>query len=280
MKVQFDHQLMSSFKEWFEYQLLNKGSCYNNHSSEFFDIRDSYNGLHTFSAPQKNFVYDSSLSGPNIMSGVYVGEAFITVGTSGLIGIDYQEGNVYFSSPPPDTVSGDYCVKEISVQFSNKPEEELLFETKYALNDIATTGLADNVEVYPAAFLINNYSNNDEFSFGGQDKTIFEIRAVIAADSNFMADGITSIFRDTNRKYVPLMSEDEFPLNVYGDLRAEQFNYQTGILSKPPTSGVYIHRVNVSRVRNANLDEVTNDNPEVFPVVIDFELHEYRYPRL
>ena len=108
MKVQLDNLLMSSMLIWMDHVILKKGEAYKNFSSQFYPITNIYNGFYTYGLPFKQVVCDSSISGANILSGVYVNNNFKTIGQNNLTGISPQNGQVYFnSSQAANTISGN-----------------------------------------------------------------------------------------------------------------------------------------------------------------------------
>ena len=92
MKAQLDNILMSSMIMWIDHQLLNKGEAFQNYNSQFYPITNIYNGFYSYGLPFKQVVSDSSISGANLLSGVYVNNSFIKVGQSGLTGINPNQG--------------------------------------------------------------------------------------------------------------------------------------------------------------------------------------------
>jgi len=278
MKIQLDNILMSSMIMWMDNILLKKGEAFQNFNSQFYPITNIYNGFYSYGLPFKQVVSDSSISGANLLSGVYVNNSFIKVGQSGLTGINPNQGQVYFTgSQAGKTLSGTYAVKDFNIYLTNQPEEELLFETEYKIRPKTTqtaTGLALESITYPCIFLKNNGGINEPFALGGQDQTMLEVRAVVLADNMFNLDAVCSILKDTARRYVPLINPA--PFNNFGSLNSGYFNYNT------LTSGInlsndafYITEVNISKIF-ANFNP---RNTQVFPAFVDFTLSNIRYPR-
>jgi hypothetical protein len=278
MKAQLDNILMSSMIMWMDNTILKRGEAFQNYNSKFYPITNIYNGFYSYGLPFKQVVNDSSISGANLLSGVYVNNSFITVGQSGLTGINPFQGQVYFTgSQAGKTLSGSYAVKDFNIYLTNQPEEELLFETEYKIRPKTTqtaTGLAIESITYPCIFLKNNGGTNEPFALGGQDQTMMEVRAVVLADNMFNLDAVCSLLKDTARKYVPLINNS--PFNAFGALNSGYFNYNS------LTSGIdlsndafYITEVNISKIF-ANLNTKNN---KVFPAFVDFTLSNIRYPR-
>jgi hypothetical protein len=278
MKAQLDNVLMSSMIMWIDNTILKRGEAFQNYNSQFYPITNIYNGFYSYGLPFKQVVSDSSVSGANLLSGVYVNNSFITVGQSGLTGINPFQGQVYFTgNQAGKTLSGTYAVKDFNIYLTNQPEEELLFETEYKIRPKTSqnpTGLAIESITYPCIFLKNNGGTNEPFALGGQDQTMMEVRAVVLADNMFNLDAVCSLLKDTARKYVPLINNS--PFNVFGALNSGYFNYNS------LTSGInlsndafYITEVNISKIF-ANLNTKNN---QVFPAFVDFTLSNIRYPR-
>lgn len=114
MKEIYDHKLTASFLLWFDNYLLNKGQAYTNENEFFYpSIDDSLPGFAIYASPYKQIVYDSSVIGANIMSGVYPinSNVFLERGQSG-IKIDYSNGRVFADTAITgelyDYVTGNY----------------------------------------------------------------------------------------------------------------------------------------------------------------------------
>tara|TARA_A100001201_G_C4061027_1_gene192694 strand:+ start:209 stop:1138 length:930 start_codon:yes stop_codon:yes gene_type:complete len=300
MLPQFDNRLMSSFLLWFDHNLTRRGEAFTNTSGAFYAVDNLINGYYTYGAPFKQFVSDFSVTGTgnlypnkastkhaNIPTGVYLSGVFTPIGTNGLSGINYDQGQIYmtYEVENPDTsISGDYAVKDFNVYLTNEPEEKLLFETKFNLTpktNETQTGLASNQITYPAIFLRHNGSRNEPFAFGGYDSTTFNIRAIVLADSQFNLDAVCSIFRDVSRTHVTLLQTSDMPYNSLGSFKSGNNYSYTGLIKGKSDEDqyVFIDEVNIAKFsRDVNL-KVENMNPDVFNGVIDFEISKPRYPR-
>jgi len=287
MKAQYENKVISSFLLWFDHTLLKNGDAFTNVGSNFYDIPTSYYGYETYGAPYKQFVADESIPNADIITGLYVsGTAasnFRDVGEAGLFDINFSEGQAYFDHIVDQTqISGNYAVKDFNVYLTNKLEQDLLFETKINLRPKTSqtiTGFAPDKIAYPAVFIKNNGGTNEPFTFGGQDMTKNEIRAMVLSDSSFNLDAVCSIFMDAVRQDISLISEAYYPFNAFGGLKnGTSYNYET--LSANFSEKVYIKDVDVSRYDAGYMNNMTNANPDVFSAIIDFELNSYRYPRL
>ena len=80
MKTSLDNSIMSSMMLFIDNIVCNKAQGYTNHSSIFYSTNNLYNGLYTYSLPFKQIVADSSVSGANVLSGIYVNNTFSSMG--------------------------------------------------------------------------------------------------------------------------------------------------------------------------------------------------------
>ena len=282
MKAQFENILMSSMILWFDHTLTKKGEAFSNHVSNFYPITNIFNGFYTYGAPFRNLIRDESITGANIISGVYINNTFITTGQSGLVAINADQGQIYFDTDQSsETISGAYAVKDYGVYLTNENEEKILFETKFNLNPKtfeSPTGLPINAQTYPAIYLKNNGGNNEPLAFGGLDSTNINVRAIVISDSIFSMDAVTSIFKDMVRTYIPLIQPNEMPFNSLNGLKS---NYNYGILTTGragSSNSVYIKNIYISK-NVVNRSQYQDLNPEAISSFIDFELEIYRYPR-
>lgn len=286
MKTQYENRVISSFLLWFDHTLLDKGEAYTNHSSKYYPVEASFYGYTGYGAPFKQFVTDSSIVGATVASGVYVSGTAVSnfkeTGENPLVDINFNEGQVYFNTAIDSNavVSGSYAIKDFNVYLTSKAEQEVLFEEKISLRPSTTqieTGLASNVATYPAVFIKNNGGENEPFALGGQDATKTNLRAIVLSDSQFSLDALCSIFKDQARVYVPILSDEKYPLNALGGLKTGVYNYTelvSGIQDK-----VYLKNIEVSRFSLGYMENLSNTNPDVFKAMIDFELEGYRFPR-
>ena len=284
MKAQFDNVVMSSFYLWFDHTLLTKGEAFTNFSSAFYDANSRFQGYYTYGAPFKQLVSDTSVAGANVLNSLTLNGAATTRGQNNFAAINYEKGHVYFTSPvttPNISMFGDYAVKDFNIYVTNDLEEKLLFETQYKLRnktDATADSIADSTKTYPAVFLKNNGSRNEPFEFGGGDMTNIDIRAIVLSDSQFKLDAIASIFRDRAKTPVHLIPELEMPFNSLGDYVnvTSPYNYSNLIQGK---SFIFLENVFISKISGLSFAQKSNQNPEVFSMIVDFELNTLRYPR-
>lgn len=288
MRAQYDNIVMSSTLLWLDHTILNKGAAFTNTSSFFYDVNSLYNGYNTYGSPFRQFVADESISdlhGANIINSVKLNGVNTNRGSSNFANINYDQGQVYFDSAvssPNTTLSGDFAVKDFNTYITNDLEEKLLFETQFTVRnktDLTATGLPPSTMTYPAIFLKNNGSRNEPIAFGGEDQTETDIRAIVLSDDQYKIDAVGSILRDKVRTFIPLIPEAFMPFNALGDYRNNiQYNY-TGLTDASSTTGVFIDNVYTSKIGGVTYTQKTNINPDVFSMIIDFEISDIRAPR-
>lgn len=281
MKPQFENKAMSSLLLYVDNKILDKGEAYTNVTSgTLYPISNQYNGIHSYATPFKQLVSDTSVTGANVLSGVYQNGLFYSTGTGGakLHSINHHEGQFYFTEDKSSySMKANFAVKDYNVYLTSKSEEELLFETKFHQKPRVTetpTGLETHQQTYPAIFLKNFGGKNEPFAFGGLDNTVIDVRAVILGESAFSVDAVCSILKDSVRTTVPVVEQANIPLNAIGG-SASGYNYTD--LCKTTTNSLYIEKVTISK--NVGPSYADNVNPGIYSAFADFELQIPRYPR-
>ena len=172
-------------------------------------------------------------------------------------------------------------MKDFNIYLTSLAEEQLIFETKFEINPKVTqnpTGISTSALTYPAIFLKNNGGQNKPFALGGQDETLLQVRAIVMADNLFSLDAVCSILRDTARKNMPLISQDNMPFDNYGITKNNNFNYINLVSGIVNPNLIYVKTVNVSKIIPYRYEYQNNVNPEIFSAFVDFELSDFRYP--
>ena len=301
MKEQYENLVMTSLMLYVDHSICVKGEAYTNHSGVFYPIENLYNNAYTYASPYKQLVCDSGIANrvnvtpPDLMSGVYINDKFIGTGTSGFMGINHHEGQIYFNQDVSShSLSGYFSVKDFNVKITSAPEEELLFETKFDIRPkttVSPTGLSTEEQTYPAIYLKNNGGTNSPFAFGGEDLTRIDARAIILSDSAFSLDATCSILKDLNTTYIPILEKEELPFNASGmatgnwtpatTATAPGVGYDyTGIVEHKTLRGesAYISEVFVSKIV-ANRGDFKNINTDVYTAFVDFSIEKQRFPR-
>ena len=282
MKATYINNLMSSFYLWLDHEVLARGEAFINYSGKLYNSPDpNFPTNSVYSAPFRQWVYDSSIANTNIPSGVFINGNYLARGVSGL-NIDFNKGRAILNSGINSTnITANYSFKEYNIYYTDEREEKLLFEKAYNITPKVTQitgGLGYLDTPYPCIFIKHRMGENVPFAFGGEDSTQTMIRCIVLASNSFSLDGLISILSDSARKVFPVLSPNDFPFNYFGDFKSgSSFNYINLCKNQPQSSLVYIDRVTVSK-----LDEIDNAkiNKKCVAALIDFELSDVRTPRI
>jgi hypothetical protein len=228
MRVQYDNKLMSSFMLFLDNQIQTRGLAYTNYSGQFFPVTSPIQGYSAYAAPFKQLCNDTSISGANVMTGVYLNGNFCNIGQSGLTAINHNEGAVYFSGqlPTNTVVSGRYAIKEIGMEITDEPESKLLFQTKYVqkskFNQVLS-GLPLDTKTIPIIFLKAQDTAAPHAAFGGVRDNKMTIRAVILAENEFQRVAACNIMKNLTFSGFPVISS--LPFDYLGNFTGVNYNY-------------------------------------------------------
>jgi hypothetical protein len=281
MKATYINNLMSSFYLWLDHEVLSRGEAFINYSGKLYSSPDpNFPTMQVYSAPFRQWVYDSSVQNANIPSGIFVDGSYVARGTNGL-NIDFNKGRAIISGSVSNDVTANYSFKEYNIYYTDEREEKLLFEKAYNITPKVTQvtgGLGYLDTPYPCIFIKHRMGENIPFALGGQDSTETSLRCIILASNSFSLDGLISILSDSARKVFPVLEPQDFPFNYFGDFKtANNFNYINLCKNQPQSRLVYINRVTVSK-----LDEIDNAkiNKKCVAALVDFEVSDVRNPRI
>ena len=230
MNIQLDVRILSSLALYVDYKLLKQGAAYTNASGALYPIQSDLKGLYGYTVPHKQVVNDTSISGANIMSGVYLDGSFITPGQSGLYGINHYKGVAYFTgaiSNPTGRLSAKYAFKDFSVKVTDQTDYKLLFGNKYLSNQqyaATPTGIEEDVEIYPIIYIRPTSVENNPFALAGLDDNTMIARAVIIAEDMYSVLGAVNILKDLNLKQLPVYSS--LPFNQMGLYTGIPYNFE------------------------------------------------------
>jgi hypothetical protein len=119
MIPQYNHNLVTSVILWLDNKICNDGQAYVNSSDLFYRQVDPSAPGYKWSCPYQTLVFDSCVSGANIISGVYNSSGQFLTRASGIT-IDYINGRVLSPYDWGNNLSGNYAYKEINTYFSTK----------------------------------------------------------------------------------------------------------------------------------------------------------------
>ena len=281
MKPQFQHELTTSFMLWADNYLVRRAEAFTNYTSTFYPNEEDDRlgpGLTSYSSPHKQWVYDSSIEGANIPSGVYHDGNFIGRGDEGLQ-FDFDNGRAIFDSTfggEHISISGSYAVKDFNFYITNQTEEQLIVDSKFDTNgrfkqDVS--GIAPYKQVVPAIFVNPELSENEPYAFGGEDKTTTSIRCVVFAENTYQLDGALSVFADARNEVFAKLNFEDYPFNEFGDVI--DFNYKDFVSCKRHS----LFHIEESRVSKLSDRVSKNIDPSLFVGFIDFEVTNLRFPK-
>lgn len=225
MRVQYSHKLTSSLLLFLDHVLLNEDGYKNTTGQFHLNPKHSHrNNYWIYSSSYKQLCNDTSVTGANVMTGVYVNSSFVPVGTSGIIGINHFKGEVLSSSPITGTISGIYSVKDFNIKLSDKIEEKLFFDTKWSLFDSPNTGLAEDNEVYPIIMVRPLIGQTDGFCLGGAYEKLLTYRLTILADNQYSLLAATDILERQKLKRIKIY-DGTLPIREDGLYTGLAYNY-------------------------------------------------------
>ena len=279
MIEQFQHKFTNSFFLWFDNYLLTKGQAYSQLTGTFYNYEDERldSSLNVFGSPYKQWVNDSSISGAQIPSGVYINGAFS--GRNNNLILDFENGRVLSSQLSGNaTITGSFPVKDFNIYFSNETEEDLIVENKYDTNSRIIINQASYIppysQVLPAIFLSFAGSYNKGFAFGGMEETTISAKAVILAENNYQLDGVLSIFADSRNEVFPTVPMENNPINEFGDLKTGYYSYTDLKNQFGGNTKFYINSAETSKLTDKARKSLSND---MYVGFIDFEIQQHRY---
>lgn len=268
MKEQLTNKILSSFCLYFDNLLLTKGQAFKTRTgAPLYYLKDSRlpSSLKTFSSERKQWVYDSSVPGAVIASGVSGASGFSAF--SNAIIPDFTNGRIISTS----LVSGgayscSYSHKDVNVYITDEREEQLIFDTaglSIQTSKIANSGIAPYTYALPAAFCFINGSNPETLQLGDDENkhNKITIRVVTIMDSTFVHDAVHSISHSAKDKCFCLLPSDKTPLDEFGNIKSQfsgQYNYQN-IVNENSDDWVYIEKVRTSKLSYGSHETLQKD---------------------
>ena len=271
-----DHVFDSSVYLWLDHVLIEYGRGFGNYTGSLKPVSSSQGGLSSYAFPHRQLVYDYSVSGSIVASGVYVTGTFQETGAS--LKIDNQRGQALFTASQTQ-VSGAYSYKEVNIYETLANEQEVLFETKFVINprsQPASSNYTPQDVVYPCIFIKSSAGNNKTLCFDGCAETIIPVRLMFLADSLFLYKAVTSILRDRKETHIPIFNASELPFDKYYSLKAP-FDY-TEARNAPQAENrlAYVKDVSISDFKDKVNNSIGPRN--LFGGFIDIDFQILRFP--
>lgn len=285
MKAQFNNYLLGSAILWLDNVLTNEGEAKYNVSTKFYPVNKAYAGVYCYASPYKQLGYDNTISGANVLTGIYLNNTFIGTGTSGFLGINMEEGLAMFSSQVPNgvVVSGSgYTVKEINVKSISEPQERILYTNAYYNKNrpLSVSGNLTNEQPLPAIYVRLDNAVNEEYSFGGEESSNRNIVLTLLATSEYDLDAMVSLIVDKTRSYIPIFTVDEMPLDNYKRLKNPNFSYSGVACTKiNAAQAAFINEIQVYSFNSQVMSELRQINESLYPAIIELTTQMIRYPR-
>ena len=141
-----------------------------------------------------------------------------------------------------------------------------------------TGKLDEDTYFLPACFISVASSDNEEFSFGGEENTESRMRVMLLSSDNYILDSVMSLFRDTVREDMTHIPYEDFPYGFSYSIKDFPYSYDSLVDAQPSdATKSHIDTVTVSKVVSEELREKLNKNISVG--FIDFDLSTIRFPR-
>jgi len=285
MKPTFNHDVNSSFFLWLDNYLATQIDAYKTYTTKLYHYDDYRLGGNkvTYGSPYKQWIYDNSVTGATIPTGLTIDGKILPTGTSGMM-FDFENGRVIFNSGVSSglDVSGTYTVKEFNTYITDETEETLIVEGKYIENSRFTV-TENYIKPYdsatPAIFISAESITNKGFALGGMDETTVIMKGVVFAESLFQLDGILSACADASERCFKLISMTNHPLAEFRNLKTGLYPTGYDYINATKDFGgskMFIYDVDTSKMRDSVSKEL---NPSINIGFIDFHLGNMRYPR-
>lgn len=276
MKTTFDHLIDPAFYLWMDNLLINKNQCFTNYSGALYTLPYDRNNLNGYKSPHSQWVYDSTISGANVPTGIYSNGSFIPRGTG--LSLDFQRGAASSVNIYPNTTAA-YAYKEVNLYFTNEEEQDIIFDGRLSSNprtDVPPTGSYNLSDwMYPCMFIRNQIGANTPLTFDGMTSTIIPIRATLISDRDALFKLVLGACRDASQTYLSTMQPQYIPFTPFGDLKNGSFNYTATAKLAPYQQLIFVKDVSIS-VFSAQVNKLIA--PRVLGAFIDFNLEVLRFP--
>ena len=228
MKNQLDNKLVTSFLLMMDHEVQKQGEAFSNKTGLFYKDEDKVYQQYSYTCSYKQLCNDTSISGANIMSGVYVSGVYTPVGSGGLISINHNNGCVNFNHLIPSgiTISGSFAVKDFSIYLSDQPDYAVIMDSKFHSNPKYAqnaTGISQDTKTMPAIILVPKDQEARPLAFGGIDDNFIRLRAMVVCENAFQRVAVCNILKNFRLKTLPLFNN--VPFDYLGNMTGINYNY-------------------------------------------------------
>lgn len=279
MKPQFQHKVATSYLLWFENYFFKKSEAYSVETGSFTPYTDTSlpSGYQAFGLPHKQLIYDNSMSGAYIPSGVYIDNVFTPIET-GKYMIDFENGRFIGSGVGTGAaITGSFSPKELNVYYTNETEENVVINIQDKIDESVKSFISGyydpNIQKLPAIYVSNYSMENAGFALGGMVETTTQAKAIVIANNAYELDCVLSVFADSYNEVIPLVEFDSYPLDEYGGIKSGSFSYET--LKSTYPKEIFVKSAITSKMS----DRVRANNilKNLYVGFVDFDLSTYRY---
>ncbi len=280
MLSQFDNSLGISCYFYVQNRVQNLAQAYIPQTTPLYITPDTrITGYYSYAAPWKSWVFDSGVSGAQIINVVSGGGFSAPLTRESGVHFDYLNSRVLVPSGLGANLSltGSYSISEFNFYVPQETQEYLLTQQKFFVNPryqgTPTSGIMPYSMVTPAIFVNTLDDSNEQFAIGGLNDTTTTFSLTCYTESDYQLKALTSLFRDARYKYIPLISIAQNPLDGWNDFKGGTgFNYNA-IIAQYGSPGQLIY---IKNVRTSKVSDKLKLNPGLFCAIIDMDLSYIR----
>lgn len=269
MTIYPDALVLESVIEYIQFRLLNDVKAYQNVTLPLYPDKSArFPHKQIYTAPRNQWVYDSSLSGVQVPSGV----AGLNRGQSGL-SIDFINGRVMLNSgvtlsSPTINVS----VPTFNSYVTTKSTNDLILENLPKENPVvkANGPIKEDSVSLPCFFVKFKSTNNQPFCLGGLQRSVWDVQITVLTRDYYSLYGFQSIIRDIKDCIIPSLSIS--PLNEYNDIKFE-WKYIDYINNIDVSKGIVIED---STFQIIDSDYINSNHPNFFVGLGSLRLNVFR----
>lgn len=280
MIPQFSTVALTSFHLWLDNWLQQQGRAYSTTTTRLFYQPDTSlpPGYVAYAAPFRSWVYNSGITGAQVLSTVSGTTGPISRGQSGMI-VDYPNGRVLLSSAVGTNavISGAYSFPDFNVYSPNATQQRMTFTDKYYLNSRfgnPLTGVPPPYDIVtPGIFVTNAVTDNEPWAFGGLYNTQLTITLNVLAETPNQLEGAISLVTDALDVCFPQVPVTAWPLNQNGDCKGGTgYNYQTVIGQYGAGNNLFT----ITDVRGSKVSDYAKIDEAIWLGIIDVTVERAR----